>query len=52
MDEIVLSEIHNLCELINTIFIGTVSSEIEKLRTETCSGREADHPSQTRYECI
>ena len=45
-------EIKNLCNLIDAVFVETVSSLVEKLRTETCCGCLVDHPSQRRHDCL
>ena len=52
MDEIVPFEIRKLRDLINAIFIDTVTREIKKLRTEKCCGCKVNHPSQRRHECL
>ena len=39
----------NLCNLIDAVFVETVSSLVEKLRKEKCSGCLVDHPSQRRH---
>ena len=46
------SEMKNLRDLINAIYVETVSNQIEKLRTEKCRGCEVNHPSQRRHDCL
>ena len=48
MDEIVPCEIRNLQDLINAIFVDTVTHEVNKLRKEKCCGCLVDHPSQKK----
>ena len=51
-DEVIPWEIKNLCNLIDAIFVETVSYQVEKLRTEKCCGCLVDHPSQRRHDCL
>jgi hypothetical protein len=52
VDEIVPSEVKNLCHLMNAVFAESVAYEIGKLCKEKCRGCEVNHPSQRRHECI
>ena len=52
VDEIVPWEIKNLCNLINAIFVETVSVLVKKLLVEKCCGCEVSHPSQRRHDCL
>ena len=52
VDEVMPSEMKNLCDLINAIFVETVSNQIEKLRTEKCCGCEVNHPSERKHDCL
>ena len=52
VDEIVPSEVKNLCHLMNAVFAESVACEIGKLCKEKCRGCEVNHPSQRRHECI
>ena len=50
--EIVPWEIKNLCNLINAIFVETVSELVENLRVEKCCGCKVNHLSQRRHDCL
>ena len=52
VDEVVPTEVRELCDLFNAICVDNVSKEIGKLRTEKCCGCKVDHPSQRRHECL
>ena len=52
VDEIVPWKIKNLCNLMNAIFVETVSELVENLRVEKCCSCEVNHPSQRRHDCV
>lgn len=52
IDEVVPSDIKELCNLFDLILVENVSEEIKRLRREKCCGFKVDHPSQRRHECL
>ena len=52
VDKVMPWEMKNLCDLINAIFVETVSNLIEKKRTEKSCGCKVNHPSQRRHDFL
>ena len=50
--EVSAANFKQLCKLLETLLAKAVSDEVHKLCKERCCGRDYDHPSQRRHDCL
>ena len=50
IDEVVPSEVENLCDLLNAILLELVSIQVGQLRTKKCCGCEVNHPTRLSHD--